>query len=224
MSNDKASTFRKRQLKTIGAQSDQNTSALKNLQQMAYSLAMRVFQMENDLRQLRNQVDRATSISKASEYRSLALSKLLTEKIVDEQALNAEIERMQIEDFEENSRVDDSRRSLQAVDDQVAENGLFAVTTLRFYKTGEELKKEKIVRSKIELGKEELFQGVDAAVIGLKVGESRRFPLNIENQVDEAEVTLLGLRKAPPKPEPATTTPEQDSLATSTGEDSGIQS
>lgn len=224
MSNDKASSFRKRQLKTIGAQSDQNTSALKNLQQMAYSLAMKVFQMENDIRQLRNQADRATSIAKASEYRSLALSKLLTEKVVDEQILNIEIEQMQIEDFEENSRADDARRGLQAVDDQVAEKGLFAILTVRFFKSGEELKKEKIVRSKIEIGKEELFQGVDASVVGLKVGESRRFPLNIENQVDEAEVTLLGLRKAPPKAEPAETTPEKDSPVAITDDDSGAQS
>ena len=156
---------------------------------MLLGLAGRIYSLERKLNAL-------FPVAKKADWRSLALVKVMADRsMVQEQEVVDMAERLQKEFFEKESDREDQQKGLVPSDTDVAEDGMFVITSLRVFKDGKELEDERIVRSKIELGVYELFPELDDAIRGMRIGESKRFPLNLQQQTDEAEVTLIGLRK-----------------------------
>ncbi len=195
--NEKASQFRsKRDVKALGLQADQNHTALQQMQQLVMGLSLKTFELETKLRHAEN-------VARLCEYRTRAIVGLMEGgQPVGEKSVIRRIMQFQEEEFEKGSALDDQQRNLEVVTSETAQSGMIAITTIRLFKDGAELEDERVVRSKIELGRNELFKGLDEAIIGLQIGESKSFPLNIQDKTDSAEVTLLGLRRAQtPEPE-----------------------
>lgn len=202
--NSRANEFRKRNVKQSQAQTEANTDMLTQIQQLIYSMSYKQFETENKLKRLEN-------AARIADYRSLALAKLLENQGISEEVVTGKIMELQAEDFDQNSLVDDSQRNLTVVSDRAAQQGDIVITSIRLFKGDKELTEEKIVRSKIELGKKEIFDGaVDDAVVGLFIGLEKTFDLKIGDKVDRATVTLLGIREAK-APTQAETTPTESS-------------
>jgi len=183
----------RQKVSAVAQQNAQSIQALAQVQQMVYGLSYKLFDLEQKLTQAEN-------VAKVADYRSQALSNVLAKASIGftDDTISNEIISLQEKDFDTNSAADDVRRGLENADTETAANDLHAITTISVFKDGVELKDERIVRSKVEIGKAELFNGdLDAALVGLKVGDSKDFPLVIGNRIDTARVTLLGLRRAP---------------------------
>jgi len=189
--NEKASQFRsKRDVKALGLQADQNHTALQQMQQLIMGLSLKTLELESKLRHAEN-------VARLCEYRTRAIVGLMEGgQAIGEKSVIRRIMQFQEEEFEKGSALDDQQRNLEEVTNEVAQSGMIAITTIRIFKDGAELEDERVVRSKIELGRNELFKGLDETIIGLQIGESKSFPLNIQDKTDLAEVTLLGLRRA----------------------------
>lgn len=169
-----------------------NTQAL---QKMILNLAARLYRLERRVN------EDYFAKARIADWRSLAMMKLLDEQAagkvsgITEKMIVEKAEQLQIEDFEKESVEQDRIKNLVVCDDEVASNGYYAVGTMKVFKDGLELEEQRIVRTKFEIGLAEHFPEVDEAVRGLKVGESRRFKLSLQNKTDEAEFFLTGLRK-----------------------------
>jgi hypothetical protein len=203
--NKKAMDFRSRNTKQAALQANANLEILQRLQQMIYGMSYKLFQLEQEFNSTKAQ-------ARVADYRSLATANLLkTGGTFSERQLIEAIFELQAKDFEEQSARDDQEKNLEVVTDQAASNDQHAITTVRLFKDGKEIEDQRIVRSKVVLGRNELFAGFDEQVLGMTLGETKRFKTDKFPHFDEAEVTLLGLRKARPQPEPSAT---PDSVAT----------
>jgi hypothetical protein len=137
-------------------------------------------------------------------YKLTALIDLLSEGLTPSaELIRARSEKFVIEDFDTRSAQDDTERNLLNADSKQATNGLIAVVRLDVFKNGTLIQEQSAFRSKMEIGKAEIHPAVDAAMEGLKVGESKDFPITLANLQYEAKVTLLGLREKAPVETPA---------------------
>lgn len=183
--------FKKKTPKTALKELVENKDNQQNQIQMLRQGLMDIYQK---LYQIESSIQSGQRINSALDFRTRAIIALLQKVSITDQEVKEQIEALQVEQFNRDSEDDDKKRGL--VDHQgPAENGHFAITTIRIFKDGEEVDSEKIVRSKVELGKAELLPEVDAAVVGMQVGETKRFPLNLQDRSDTAELTLLSLKK-----------------------------
>lgn len=205
MSNDKMNNYRGRSVKEANMNIDQHQEMLnkqeKNIStmfQLILGISKRVFDMER-------KINSVIPVARASDWRSLALIETLHtrathgEDLPTKEEIAHMAELLQIIHFDKESAEDDLRNGLETVNDEVAAPGLFAIATINLFKGGIELPEERVVRTKIELGAHELFPELDDAIIGMKVGEKKKFPLDIQGRTDFAEITLMALKK-PSKP------------------------
>jgi hypothetical protein len=193
--NKKAQQYKKRQLKTEAAQNEVDQS---RGQQVLTGLAMKLFDMEQKIQRLTKRLDTAEATSRYVDYRSMALQNLLIASgTYSEASILNEIEVMQVRDFEMNSAIDDKNNNLLVSTDAAA-TGMFAIVSLRLFKDGAELINEKVSRAKIELGKNELIEGIDDALFGMTSGQSKTIDMVLQDKTDKVEITLIGLRIAAP--------------------------
>ena len=174
-------------------------SNTQELQKMVLNLATRLYRLEHRIS------EDYFAKARVADWRSLAIMKLMDEQSVEallkgftgitEKMVIEKAEQLQIEDFEKDSSEQDRVKNLVSCDDELAANGHYAIGTMKVFKEGKELEEQRIIRTKFEIGLAERFPEVDEAVRGLKVGESRRFKLSLQNKPDEAEFFLTGLRK-----------------------------
>jgi len=210
--NVKAERYKKRHQKQVAAQTEVNTDQLNSNKRIIAGLAMKLYEMEQKVQRMSKRLERAEATARYADYRSSALSTLLQASgTYSEESILNEIESLQIKDFETNSSLDDQQNNLEDAGNGPAENGQQAILTLKLLKDGKELITERVVRSKIELGKNEMLPGIDEALVGMNVGESKRVPLDLQGKTDEAEITLLGLRKAKPAPAADAAAPAENS-------------
>jgi hypothetical protein len=206
MGNQKMQEFRKRSQKEAVLNQQKQGQDIQQMFKMLLGLASRLYAAERRMNAL-------FPTAKIADWRSLAIMKLLDEEAhkiqpaqlnITEARVIAKAEQLQVETFEADSAEDDIARKLEPVSSEAsAAKGMFAVATMKLYNKGQELEEQRVVRTKIEIGMAELFPELDEVVVGMKVGESKRFPFSLQGKTDEAEVTLLGLRKKPEPVEPA---------------------
>lgn len=192
----------KKQSKEAVAQEQLNAEALGGLRQM-------VFQMYQSLVGVESRLDRVQGTARAADYRARALERLLANDQISKETVGATIVTLQEEDFEQNSALDDAQKNLENATGP-ATNGLTAITTIRMFKNGKELTDERVVRSKIVLGEGKIFRPeFDNEIIGMNVGQARIVADPLGNgSIDEAEITLLGLRQV--KAAPTTGASQED--------------
>ena len=185
---------------------NQNTQALQQIQQMVFGMSYKMYELEQKLQ-------RADQVARIADTRSMALQKLVSKAGISEAEVMAEVMNIQEIDFDIASKSDDATRGLtDAGADAAATTGQAAITTISFFKDGVEVTDERIVRSKIELGKKELLNGLlDDVITGMKVGDTKDFEFTLTNKINSGKVTLLGLRN--PAPAPAAVAQEEASPA-----------
>lgn len=167
-----------------------NEQRFGQLQQLVLTNLKKQFELEQRIGQI-------GALARMADWRSLAILRLLQQQGVTTEQIEAMQEQLQVEDFEKRSDEDDATRKLTNADSEAAANGHTAILSFKVYKNGVELKEERMVRSKINIGQGEFLPEIDAQVLGMKVGETKTFPLNIQEKTDQAEVTLIGLRSVP---------------------------
>lgn len=182
--------FRGRAKKEALAQeADKPSSDVQHLFKMILGLSQRLFNLERRL-------NIVFPIAKIADWRSMALMKLMSEGTpVTEDAVCRRAEELELVNFDLENIEDDKKRGLVSDNEATADKDHFAIAHLKIYKDNRELEDQQVVRTKIQLGRNELFPELDDAIIGMKVGEQKRFKLDLLGQSDEAEVFLLGLRK-----------------------------
>jgi FKBP-type peptidyl-prolyl cis-trans isomerase (trigger factor) len=183
----KAVEFNKRNSKLAAAQQQSNADSINMLRQALSGIYQKMFELQNKLEGL-------TGSAKAADWRSLAIMKLLSKAGISEDEITAKAEELQVSAFEKESDLDDEAKGLES-HDGTAENGLTAIAQIKLFKDGVELPESQVVRSKFELGKSELLPEIDEAVIGMKPGEKKKIPLALSGKTDEAEISLISLRK-----------------------------
>lgn len=182
----KALEFNKRSGKIAAAQQQSNTESINMLRQALSGLYQKLFEVQGKLESL-------TGSAKAADWRSLAIMKLLSKAGISEDEVTAKAEELQVAAFDKESDLDDEAKNLETYDG-VAENGITAIAQIKVYKDGVEIPESQVVRSKFELGKSELLPEIDQAVLGMKAGDRKRFPLSLSGKTDEGEVILISLR------------------------------
>lgn len=209
--NSRMTDFRKRDVKEVHLNSEKQQTNINQLFRLILGLTNRLFQLEQKLLPL-------LPVAKAADWRSLAIMKMLSETVdsngnvlITEDAISNKIESLETEFFDKENLLDDQKRGLLIADEDVAADGHFVIATINIFKDGKELPEERVVRTKLELGAHELFPELDDAIRGMKVGEIKKFPLDLQGRTDTAELKLLGLRNPKPKEEPqnAPDSPEQ---------------
>lgn len=183
----KAVEFNKRNSKLAAAQQQSNAENINMLRQALSGLYQKLFEIQG-------KVESLTGSAKAADWRSLAIMKLLSKAGISEDDVTAKAEELQVNAFDKESALDDEAKNLE-VHDGVAENGITAIAQIKVYKDGTEIPESQVVRSKFELGKSELLPEIDQAVLGMKAGERKRFPLSLAGKTDEGEVILISLRR-----------------------------
>lgn len=183
--NRRAEEFRKNKKATTA-------DVLKSNQGSILSI---VVALAGKLKALNQTLDQMNTLVTIVDWRSRALVSVLNEKkITLPDEISHRAEQFQIIDFELASDEEDKGKNLVAVASP-AETGMYAIVRVSFFNKGIDLPLERIVRSKILIGSGSLFKEVDEALVGMKIGESKKFPLSLQGQTDQAEVTLIGLRK-----------------------------
>lgn len=189
---------KKTALKELMENKDNQQNQLHSLKQAVMAIYQKLYQMDSAI-QLNQRV------SSALDFRTRAVTSLLEKAGITEKDIKDKVQELQIQQFDRDSAEDDKKRNL--VDTQgPAQTGQYATTTIRVFKDGEEVESERIVRSKVELGKAEFLPEVDEAILGMNVGETKTFPLNLQGRTDTAELSLLSLKEAVKAPETETTT------------------
>lgn len=189
--NKKAQAFRNKN--HLGQQTESNTQNLEQLGQIMMPLAMKVFEIEKTVASLNRQLNESKATAKAAEYRARALQNLSTHS---ESTVRAEIVTLQKKDFQIQSDLDDQYRGL-TVTEGTATEGQFAIVTGKVFKDGVELENEEVIGSKLELGKDELFKGIDEAIFGMAVNEIKMATFKVQEQEYQFHFQLLGLRNKP---------------------------
>ena len=188
--NPKALNYSKRNIQQIGAQAEANNQNMSQIQQMLQGLMYQNYQTANTIQDLNRQM-------KANTFRSQAAGKMLQKLGITESEIEATVDTLIIAEFDKNSNDDDAEKKLSIVSSGTATIGMNAILSLRLFKDGAELIEQRILRSKIEIGKSELLPQVDEVLVGMSVGEAKKFLIDLQGKTDEAEVTLLGLRSQP---------------------------
>lgn len=179
----------KKAAKVAAVQEQVNTESLGQLRNTVLGITQYLYQLEQKM-------DRLSGTTRAADYRSRALSELLASSGVTQSSVNEKIIQLQEQDFNQNSLIDDQQKGLeQLASGTPAALGNTVITTIRMFKGGVEVQDERVVRSKVELGKNVIFNPeFDNNIVGMTVGESKRVSLNLGNgAIDESEITLLGL-------------------------------
>jgi hypothetical protein len=182
-------------LKELVENKDSQQNQIQGLRQALIAVYQKLYQMDAAIQS-------GQRVSSALDFRTRAMMALLEKTGITESEIKTQVEQLQVEQFNRDSEEDDKKRSLVPADGP-AENGHFATTTINLYKDGVEVENERIVRSKVELGKSELLPEVDAAVLGMSVGDTKEFPLDLQGRTDTAKITLLALKKKEETKEPS---------------------
>jgi FKBP-type peptidyl-prolyl cis-trans isomerase (trigger factor) len=179
---------KKRVLQDLAVNKENQQNQIQQLQKTVMGVFQKMFQIEQ-------RTNSSSRIENVLDFRTRAVVEILKEKlgITDEQIKN-KIFDLQVEQFTTESAADDVERNLEEADGAV-ENGMFAISTIKVFKDGVEVEQQRVVRSKVEVGKAEFLPEIDSALVGMKVGETKTIDLNLQGQTDKAEITVLGLRK-----------------------------
>lgn len=207
MANSKMTDFRnsrkisKKETKEALANHEILSQRLETATTLLFGLSKRVFEMDKKVRDL-------TRTANAADWRSSAILEVLAVSVdqngvplIAKASVSTKAEELQIEDFDARAVEFDKINGLVPVDGP-AEKGHFATVSMDYFKDGVKLEEQKTVRSKIHLGEHELFPELDAFIMGMKVGETRKFPLSLMGLTDDVEVFLIDLKKAQPKEAP----------------------
>jgi hypothetical protein len=189
---------KKTAMKELLENKDAQQNQLHSLKQAIMAIYQKLYQMDSAIQG--NQ-----RVSSALDFRSRAIVSLLEKVGISEKEIKDQVQELQVEQFDRDSAEDDKKRNLVPSEGPAA-SGQYATTTIRVFKDGLEVESERIVRSKVQLGKAEFLPEVDEAVLGMNVGETKSFPLNLQERTDTAEVTLLSLKEEAKAPEATTTT------------------
>jgi hypothetical protein len=194
--NKKADRFKGRQIKATAQQSNRNEAAIAQLQKLMQSLVMTMIQQDKEIRDLKEQASALIGKARSSDFRSVAIMQLLdASQPVTKAAVVERVSDLYIEEFNEGSAIHDKDNGLEEVVQGPAEPGMFAIIKAKLFKNGAEQEDERVLRAKIEIGKEEMFPGLDAALSGLFTGQRSQGTFETGYGPREVEVTLLGLRK-----------------------------
>lgn len=190
--------FRGRNKKVADLQASKDAATAKNeeinLLALYIGLSKRVFTLEKQMRIAKLQ-------SEAADYRSLATMKLLAEKLnVSPEELDRLADEILIREFDKQDAAEDVAKGLvPAPAGAKAEDGMHAVFSMRLFLKDKELIGEAVPRSKLEIGRQELFPEVDVGLVGMAVGESKMIGLSVLGKTDKAELTLVALKQQAPK-------------------------
>ena len=200
MSNGKgkAFEFKGRQQKQEGLQKQDFQERVMGVMT---SCLNEVIGLRNKHKALDLSVQQANGYAKIADWRSLAIMQLVIEKFeIPEQDIFDRVNKLQEESFEKENAADDAKLGLEPFDGP-AELDHYAIAKINFYKGGVKLTDEQqIFRSKFKIGDQEFFPEIDLNVVGMSPGETKKIKIENGNHIDEAEVTILGLRKAKPAP------------------------
>ena len=161
-------------------------------------MLFRSFELEKKVESLSRQLSETKATAKIAEYRSLAIQQLLEETSATKLDVRSRIVALQKKDFQVQSDADDRSRNL-TTSNGPATLGQIAIVEGRVSKDGTELENEEIIGSKPELGKDELFKGIDEAILGMNVNESKTATFKVKDQEYTFNFRLLGLRDKPAK-------------------------
>jgi hypothetical protein len=192
VSNKKAQQYYKN-TNHVGAQTQSNTEYLEKMGQIILPMSMKIFELEKNIESLNNKLIQSKALAKAADYRSLALQNLSGH---DPAVVREAILKLQKVDFLEASDADDKQKNL-TVSQGPAEEGQYAIVSGKVFKDGVALENEEIVGSKIELGQDELFKGIDSDIIGMNVNEVKDIKFLVQDQEYQINIQLLGLRDKP---------------------------
>lgn len=177
---------------------------MQNFETMVQNLLGGLVRLGGTLQGLEGGLNALGADAAKLDWRLTALIELLIEKSgITREELNDRIVKLQMEAFELSSAIDDKERGLEPAEG-ASEEGMFAIFSLDVYRNGELDAASRVVRSKVELGAQEVSPEVEFALTGLSVGESVSVNVD-EDGKDVVFLTLHGLRKklptAPPRPE-----------------------
>jgi hypothetical protein len=201
MADNRMTDFRKRQAKEDAVNHQQQQAQINKLFELIVTLSGRYMGFEQRSSQL---IGKTALIANRGEFRSLALLELLAEaNLISKNAVVDRAEKLLIETFDRESAEEDELKGLVPTEESTAADGHFATFGIKFFYKGNELVNESLPRGKVEIGKVELFPELDLQLTGMKVGETKKFPLSLQGQTDFAELTLMSLkcRKTPQPPQ-----------------------
>lgn len=159
-------------------------------------LVMAIQGLAKDLQEVDSASSAARQTARKADWRSIALMRIISERFgLSEDDIVKKIEEVQIDAFNADSDNDDLNRKLIPLGpEETANEGMIAIIQVKTFFEGKLVANGGALRSKIRIGLSELVKEVDEALIGMKSGETKRFPLSLQGATDEAEVTLYGLR------------------------------
>lgn len=166
------------------------------------NLAKGMYQIASDLRIAKDNINNLSSrlngvlgMAQSASMRSLAIQKLLVPVGISEDQVTEKANQLLVTDFEAANAKADAELGLVDVEaNEEAKPKYTAVASLRLFKEGEEVVALRTIRTRFEVGGADTFPEISQAVIGMKVGDVKRFPLAVQGQTDECELTLFGLR------------------------------
>jgi len=189
--NNKAQQYRNKN--HVAAQTTANTENLQSIGQLIIPLSAKVFEMEKTIEALKRQLTEAKTIGTLAEYRATALQKLLG---MDPSAVKQAIIELQKVEFQAKSDSDDKKRGLTNASGP-ATNGQIAIITGKIFKDGRELENEEVIGSKINLGEDDLFSGIDDQILGMMVNDIKMATFKVNEQEYQFHLQLIGLRNEP---------------------------
>jgi hypothetical protein len=212
MANEKMTDFRKKRNNDFTKGKAKEAMAnVELLHQRIETLTKLVFGLSGKLFEMEKKVRNVTRDANAAQWRSQAIVEVLAGflhltdsdgNLVYPRGLISETaEKLQIREFEKDAAEFDRVNDLLPFDGTAA-MGHFAVVQMDYYKDGTRMEDQRTVRSKIHLGQHELFPELDELIVGMRVGETKKCPLNLMGLTDEVEILLLDLKQPKPKEEP----------------------
>lgn len=192
----KIQEYRKRSAKLATEQESANVNKLDQLTKLVINVHNRLKQTEDELYTFKQ-------TAKMADWRSLAIMKLLDKAGITEDDVIKKAEDIQADSFDVESNKDDIANGLIPTNGP-ATLGMHAIVSLSASKGGLQVDELNVFRSKCTLGQENLLKEVDDAVIGMSIGETKEFPLDVQGKTDTGRVTLLGLRVSKPTEETET--------------------
>ena len=194
---------RKADVRAAQMNSEEANQRTVETQKQLIQALIRQFNTEKRVKALEEKLQRLDKVVQINDWQLSALSRLLKRFVPELTAelLDKTIAEIQVEDFVTYSDQMDANQKLVDAADEVPQDYYHVIFTSRTFDTDwNELKDERLVRARAELGKEELLEPMELALRAMKVGET--YSLNLEHDGKEliAEVTLLGLRKPVPQP------------------------
>jgi hypothetical protein len=192
MKNKRVVDFRKRKNKLKIISPEQDGKMMERMVGLILGLSKRLMDLEKEVKDMKVMLP----IAKAADYRSLAVQRLLESKgISNKEEMIKITNEILIEDFDLKSAQDDVTQGLEIVTDRLTQKDDHVIINMKFYKDGKELVEEEYPKTKITIGSYEMFPELDDALISMKIGECKKFPVNLINETDECVVTLIGIRQ-----------------------------